>query len=149
MSVAKTSGGPFMRMLRRVIDGVQIGLMFAAAYAVIAIVLFVLSKGAALDHSFSVLGRVIAVYVAAGIVGGAIFGLLQPIVQWAIGAAVLGTIVAIPAYVGMRIAVHGLAAWTRGDTSDVLVLSLLLGSIGGVGLRHRLIKRGLWTPSKP
>ncbi len=130
-----------MKILRNAIDGVKLGLMFAAAFSVIAIAIFVLSWGAAFDRNFSMLARVIAVYVVGGLVSGVIFGLLRRLARWALGAAVLGVIVALPAYAGMRFAVTGFTPWTMQDTSDVLVLSSLIGCVGGVMLRHRLMKR--------
>ena len=138
------SGGS--RIVKNIVDGIKFGLMFAGAFSVIAIVLFVLSGGSALDRSLTTLARVIGAYAVGGVASGAVFGLLRPLARWAVGAAVLGIIVAVPTYAGMRFAVNGFTRWTAQDTSDVLVLSSLVGGLAGVMLRHRLIKRGLWTP---
>lgn len=135
-----------MQLVQSVVGGIKLGLMFAAAYTVIALGLFAITGGASLDRSAAMLVRVIAVYAAGGIVSGAAFGLLRPLARWMIGAGVLGMLLAIPAYAGMRFAVKGFVPWTAEDTSDVLVLSTLIGGIGGMLLRYRLIKRGIWTP---
>jgi hypothetical protein len=134
------------RVGENITDGVKVGLMFSAAFSLIALVIFVLSGGAAFDRSSGILIRVIAAYVVGGIASGAVFGLLRPLARWAIGAAVLGVIVMAPAYAGMRFAVQGFAPWTMEDTSTVLTLAGIVGSMSGIVLRHRLIKRGLWTP---
>jgi hypothetical protein len=134
------------RAISNVVDGVKLGLMFAAAFSVIASVVFILTGGSAFDRSVATLTRVIAAYVAGGIISGALFGILRPLARWAIGAAMLGIIVAVPAYAGMRFAINGFGLWTMEDTAAVLVLSSLIGGASGVMLRHRLIKRGLWMP---
>jgi hypothetical protein len=135
-----------MRIFKNIVDGVKVGLMFAAALSLVATALFVVSNGAAIDRSFAMLTRVITAYVVGGVVSGAVFGLLRPLARWAIGAAVLGAIVVTPAYAGMRFAIHGFIPWTVQDTSEVLVLSSLIGGLSGVMLRHRLIKRQRWSP---
>lgn len=134
------------RILRNITDGVKIGLVFSIAFSLIAIALFALSHGTVLDGSPFTLVRVIAAYVVGGVASGAVFGLLRPLARWTIGAAILGMIVMVPAYAGMRFAIQGFAPWSTSDTSEVLVLSSLIGGLSGVMLRHRLIKRGLWNP---
>jgi hypothetical protein len=47
------------------------------------------------------LGTVIATYLAGGLAGGAIFGLLLPLTTWRWGAVVVGTLVAAPFYFGI------------------------------------------------
>jgi hypothetical protein len=137
---------PERRMAGNIVDGIKIGLMFTVVFSVMAVVVFVISGGTVFDRSFSTLGLVIAAYLVGGIASGALFGLLRPLARWAVGAAILGVVAAMPAYAAMRFAVDGFTPWTADDTSTVLVLSSIIGGLGGLVLRHRLIKRGLWTP---
>ena len=70
---------------------------------------------------------IIATYFAGGIAGGAVVGLLLPLAQRRIGAAVVGVLAILPIALMTQFATLGLAPWHRNNAAVVVVGSLLLG----------------------
>lgn len=128
-------------------DGIKWGLAGGLGFSAIATGLFIITLGAALEHSAKLLGTVISVYLIAGPIAGTIVSLLRPLGRWAIGAAVIGACAAIPAYGGMMVAVEGPRHITWEDAQGFVILGGAIGAMAGVIVRHRLIKRGIFHPN--
>ena len=127
-------------------DGVKWGLIAGLGFAAIAAGLFILRLGAALNHSPTLLARVILLYLVAGPLAGIVVSLLRPLARWAVGAGIIGACAAIPAYAGMMIAVDGPGSIRSDGAWGFIVLGAAIGATAGVIVRYRLIKRGLFKP---
>ncbi|HEX6038582.1 hypothetical protein [Longimicrobium sp.] len=81
-------------------------------------------------------GRVVRSYLACGVGGGLVVGLLRPFIRNAWGAALIGFAAAVPCIIAFRVAVRGAGGWGPDDLLDVVVLSLVLGPLSGYRLWH-------------
>ena len=74
--------------------------------------------------------QIAAVYLASGILGGALIALLYPLKRWFLGAFLLGMLAALPAYLGLALLMRG---------HDPLPVTLTIGFVasffvgGGLG----------------
>jgi hypothetical protein len=128
-------------------DGIKWGLFGGLLLSAIVTGMFVLSLGAALDHSITLLAKVIVVYLVGGAFAGTVVSLLLPLARWTIGAALIGACAVIPAYGGVMIAFQGPRNVSWADLRDFLTLAAAIGAMAGMLLRYRLIKRGLYQPN--
>lgn len=75
--------------------GLWWGSRYAMAYAVVGTIIAIVNPDALKAYGMTLL-QLIGLYVASGLVGGAMFGLLLPLVQGQLSAAVVGFLVALP-----------------------------------------------------
>lgn len=110
--------------------GIQRGLILAATYALIALVIFALNPGA-FDANDTTLPEVLVIYFVAGLTGGAVIGIGRPFLSRKKTAYV-------PAVIAMTIAVFGTAvileghprSWTDAEWFGVIVGGPLFGVLG-------------------
>ena len=109
------------------------GLAVGVAYAAFAVAIFVLGAGGRSGHPGRELALVLALYLGGGVVGGAIVGLLWPIVADSVlGEGVVGAVAIFPLVAGYLVWEHGwFPASTSGEWMVALVTSALLGGLGG------------------
>ena len=100
-----------MRKLRRsgrrirsdIAWGVFAGLLMATFYSVVAIAIHAAKGSGAFDEAGITLGKALAAYWIGGAVGGAVLGLAIPLARNKLGAAIVGILVAIPAFVAIGV----------------------------------------------
>lgn len=118
--------------------GVRYGCIFAAFYSAIALAIFAFGGEQSFRTYGVTLGQTIALYIASGVLGGAVVGFLRPFTKSRSGAAFVGVLAAIPiTWMLMR---------TVGVNSpgELLVsvgaLSLFWGIGGGLSM-HRIFSK--------
>lgn len=115
--------------------GIVGGLVVAAIYSVWIIILMFVQGSVTL----TVRGQeqvngvvVIASYLVGGVGGGAVVGILRPLLARKAGAAIVGVIAAIPMILAVRVVLRGFQPW---DSEDAVVLGIscvILGVFGGL-----------------
>ncbi len=118
--------------------GILIGIFVAVLYSIVATAVYLITAGRAFEaHGLTLLSTILA-YFTGGILGGAVFGYMLPWTRKRVGAIVVGMITALPAGVGLNMAMRGPP--TRWDDSDIF--AVVIGSIilGG------LLGNSFWSP---
>lgn len=113
--------------------GVILGVAGAMVLSFIVLVIYGVRGPDTFDRLGISLGSAIGLYFVAGIIGGALLGLLLPLTVWRMGAAFVGIMVAIPLYFGAGILLGDFDFYTG------IILSVIVGGIVGYGL---------WLPPK-
>jgi len=108
--------------------GVRFGLTFIAYAAVI----FILRGSASAEGRVPSFAGVATIYLFGGIAAGSIVGMLLPLTRWALGAAAVGVIAAVPVYIFVRLVKEGFGDWATEDMVATLFLSLLVGVPTGI-----------------
>lgn len=106
----------------------------AATFTILIVAAIVGVRGGAVFERFgtTLLGAS-ALYLGAGVVGGAVVGLLLPITVWRAGSAVVGVLAAVPLYLGIAIVLPETDMWSG------LIAAVVIGGLVGYGL---------WSPPK-
>jgi hypothetical protein len=112
--------------------GVSWGVWFAAGYSLLASALFFLEGtllGQASRFSFP---AVISLYIAMGVIGGLIVGLLRPVARRRIGAIALGVLVGVVVYFFAGITTIGIQEFLSlpGVVSTLVIGSVIGGACG-------------------
>lgn len=126
-------------LLHRCRTGVGFGLVLASIYSAYVIVVFVASDGAVFERRGLSLGSTLLTYLAGGIVGGILYGVLAPLARWRFGAFMVGYIVAIPVCLGAAVALPDVDFGSR-VTWFALAIAPLAGGIVGY-------QQWGWSPS--
>lgn len=95
----------------RIRIGLEWGASFAAVYSAYVTLLWLLRGEGPFERADTTLGKVILAYFLAGLVGGAVFGLLLPMGRNRWGAALLGFLVALPVTYALGMAVEPPERW--------------------------------------
>ncbi len=98
---------PASRVLRDAGWGVAWGLGGACFFSLYVIGSYAFRGAAFLEHHGLTLAGVLAIYFGVGIVGGAVIGLLRPLLRWRAGAFVVGTAAAFPLAISLGVLKHG------------------------------------------
>lgn len=107
------------------------GIIVAALLSLVAVMVYGIRGPDVFERLGVSLPAVVTLYFLAGIIGGAVVGLLLPLTTWRLGASLVGAVAASPLYVGAGLLLG------HSDLVGGLVLAVLVG--GGVGY-------GLWEP---
>lgn len=137
-----TNAAPTRRVLS---DDVRWGLKWGMSAAFFFSAWVGLVRAASGTEPFDEIGlaleSVIAAYVAFGVVGGVILGLLRPLMKSQLGSALVGWIIAIIVYCGLAL-MTGTPPWQNGFIlSVVLFIALIVGGTGGIVHWRRHAKR--------
>ncbi|HEX5438980.1 MAG TPA: hypothetical protein VFW98_17645 [Gemmatimonadaceae bacterium] len=116
-----------MPLLQNLGWGVRWGLKFAVVYSAFALIALLFGGAAVFQHSGTTFVFAIGLYFAAGLVAGAIVGVLRPVTRGPIGAAIVGVIAAIPICVLTRFSIDR-SPWTIADTIAWSALAVLWGA---------------------
>ena len=108
------------------------GLAVGCAYSALATGIMVLGAVAG-GHTGRLWAQLVALYLAGGLAGGAVVGLLWPVAAGSVlGEGVVGAVAIFPLIAGYLVTEHGwFPHWTSGDWAVALVSSALLGGLGG------------------
>jgi hypothetical protein len=118
--------------------GTSGGLIGAALYSIIVLVVYAIQGPDALARDHVTLGSVLALYWAGGIIVGAIVGVLRPLTKVRLGAIAVGFIAALPVMAGASFLVDGVRGLLDPGSRFVSVFcSLVLGGYGGNMLWRR------------
>jgi hypothetical protein len=110
------------------------GVAVAGVYIAWVTVLYVLSRGSAFEAKDRSFPAIVLAYLFGGVLGGAIVGVLLPLVRYKIGAAFVGMIAFVPVGLGFRIVLVGFTPWQHDDTLMISTLAVLLGGFAGLVL---------------
>ena len=120
-------------MTENVKRGILVGLFFAAAYSLYVVVLYLLRGAEPFEAHHTTLPRVLGAYLFGGTTGGAIVGLLQPLIRNRITAIGVGILAALFVSLGLTIATNGLfSEWRSPEWITIAIMSILFGSYGGL-----------------
>ena len=108
--------------------GIQGGLFFAAIYIAWVTILFLVRGREPFDRLGVNLPVVVAVYLAGGVLSGAVIGLLRPFATRKVGAYLISIIAALPVLTGIAISLQGLPG--RWDLATRLVVPFLSVAFG-------------------
>lgn len=118
------------RFAKDLLWGVRAGLLMALAYGVVAFGGLALASDSA---SRSLAFRAIALYPIGGLIAGAIFGLLRPLLRWHFFAMCVGAVALIPAAIAVSIP---LAAALDLATKQAMGAAAMTGTILGAAIGH-------------
>lgn len=116
--------------------GVKWGLWFAGGYSLIALALFILQGTVVGQPSRFTLPVVIAFYWAAGIISGAIVGVLKPFARSRFGAITVGALVGTFVYFLAGLTVLGPSEFLSmpGVVSTLIIGPIIGGACGSASL---------------
>lgn len=108
------------RVRERIVVGVKIGLAAGAAFGIIALPFALFgaltgNRGGTVAGSWS-FGTTLVLYLAGGVLGGALVGLIWPIRRWWVGRRILGWLAVLPISLGTGRIVCGEAGWSADGT---------------------------------
>src|SRR5687767_16029003 len=94
--------------------GILVGLGLAGLYCAYAVALFALRGNTPFEAHNVPLAGVLAAYVAGGVAGGTMYGLLHPFARFALGRAFSGAVIGTIVFCGIYIVTEGLPHhWAR------------------------------------
>ena len=125
-----------MRFLERLRWGARVGAIFGLLYASLAVVIFLVGGQAPFEAGHSSFEKMIATYLVGGVGAGLIVGMLKPLTQSKVGAAIVGSLAAIPVGILLRFATGHPGPWQGTDTVVTLLFCAMLGAPLGVAYRR-------------
>lgn len=81
---------------------------------------------------------VVLSYLVAGLVGGAVVGVLKPLGRSVVGSALLGFLASMPVFLAFQYFDQGPAVWSTGRLIDMVLFACVLGAPLGVIYRRLL-----------
>ena len=124
------------RLIDRVAWGAQCGLALGVAFAVLAMVGWLLGAREVGNKLGIGLATIVLVYTAVGVLGGVLVGNLQPWTRHRTIAALLGFLIGLVLMAAIQGVTHGSGPWTSEDTIVLLIDGLLVGPAGGLIYRE-------------
>jgi hypothetical protein len=117
-----------MSIARRIILHAALGAVGGVCLTIYALAVHLLSRGAALQSRGLALAPLIVLYIGAGLLGGATFGLLAPLARHRLGAMALGFFAVLPLYAGAVILVVPRDEWSTVGLVLAVAAALLVGA---------------------
>ncbi len=121
------------RLRENLSTGVWWGSRYAFAYVVVGTII-ALARRDVLESYGLTLPGLIGAYVAGGIGGGALTGLLLPLVRGQFSAAVVGFLVALPVMLMFSVAMSPPDLWSSEGILSWVISAAFLGPLCGAGL---------------
>lgn len=119
-------------MIKNIIWGVMWGVLAALVCMSVALIRYVLQGEAPFLANGTTFVKLAKAYLAGGIGGGLVVGLLRPIARFEVGAFILGILTVFPMYVAISIAMVGpIQSWDGGDWFIAIIASLVAGIFTG------------------
>jgi len=135
------TGSKRLATIRRNIKwGVSGGLGIAACYCVWVIGIYLIRGDEPFTRQGATLGKVLAVYVWGGALGGLIVGLLRPMAEDEVGALVVGLLAGIPIAAGIVTCVVGWP-WSAKERHIFPMWVLIVGAVVGFLLSKKAEER--------
>ena len=125
-----------------IVAGVVVGLIYSA----VAVLIYVLSGPAQFQEEGIRVIDLAKVYIGGFSMAGAIAGLLLPLGRWAVGAALIGFLAALPAVTMIAITLWGWP-FTRHTIYTIGVASLVFGPTFGL-MMWRDARNGRFSPAE-
>lgn len=112
--------------------GLGHGLGFAVLYSLLVAILYAIRGARAFDRYATSIGSVIALYFAAGVIAGALVGIMRPLTASRGGSILVGTVAAIPVFLGVGVLISGsITAWDDDTWVPMLLAAFILGPVLG------------------
>lgn len=128
-----------MQMMRRTLLGMKWGMVMAAILCVWVLILIPIN-GSLIFRSNSGseyhAAAIMLVYLLGGILTGAVFGGMSPLLRTRIGAFCLGVLVMVPVGFGLLLADNQFASWSRTQSIALVIMALSFGGPGGMIIRE-------------
>jgi hypothetical protein len=120
------------QVLSRTVEGAKTGFLYGACYAIAGIVLLVIRGPRPFETAFGVSAPfAIILYLLAGVLAGAVVGILSPIGRSLVGKVFVGIVAMLPVSL-MYIAVREEGLRFQSMLTGAFIISLLLGTLGGM-----------------
>lgn len=118
--------------------GLGWGLSYAVIYSLFAGGLNLLSGGTNAEAYDLSIWAIIGTYCAIGVIGGALLGILRPLLTSVWGAMLVGVTIAFPVLVGFGTALYGLPTrWEPGLLPEFAYAAVFAGALGGYVQWHQ------------
>jgi hypothetical protein len=134
-----------LRSFDYVIWGLRRGLLFAGLLILFLLGQALLRYREIFSDGSIAPGRAVLLAVGAclagGVVGGAILGLLRPLLRSRGGATLVGILIGAMLGLSIRLTIDGVGPWTTGDVIQLAVFSVSLGGSCGFILSTALRRR--------
>lgn len=115
--------------------GIRWGVLFSLGFIAYIALLFLARGQAPFAEYGMTFGRLVTLYLGAGMASGAVVGVLRPLGRWFWGAAVIGFFAGVVVASCLMFLENGVFAWGAEDVVKVTVLGLVWGPAGGLMLR--------------
>ena len=121
---------------RRVLQSVGIALLVATALSLWTAGIYLIDGASAFEAHGTTPTIVVVTYFAIATLTGIIVGIMRPMAASPRGAALLGFLVAVPAFLMLRVAEGGYGNWSRLEIATMLIWATVLGAPLGVIYRR-------------
>ena len=119
---------------RNILRGVRTGVFIATAFSLVLTLIRVLVGSSAFDRIGASWLEIVAIYFLCLAVGGGAHGALVPLKRFAVGAAFLGFLFALPMYLGLatilRLGMAKVPPFHVALTIGIILSALVGGSVG-------------------
>jgi hypothetical protein len=133
MVAPKRKGRSMDSLGRRVSTGLRWGMRYAVVFSLMAVVATFVKGPAVLVPYRLTIGGIVALYLAMGLIGGVVFGVLMPLGRSLWGSVLLGLLVAIPVAFLVAVFVVPEGGYRRGEFLWCWISVSLLGPVCGAG----------------
>lgn len=125
---------------RRLQWGAKAGMAVALVLMLWAVGVYAFAGSAAFTSRGVSFWTTLVIYCVGGLLGGAVVGVMLPLVRWVLGAACVGMVATLPIGLVTMMVLKGAAPWGTVESVSVVLFVLLLG--GPLGLTYRRIYLG-------
>lgn len=125
---------------KRIVGGARLASVIMSPFTGLILLLLILNGGPVMIDGQGVetnVGLLLFTYPIGAAVAGALIGALLPLMRSALGAVVCGIIAMAPWMAGIAVTMdHGLTSWGTVDSFMVSIMSVVFGTIVGLGARE-------------
>lgn len=119
-------------VLKNVRWGITWGISLAGVFSAYVCTLALIHRSVRFDAYGTTVWLVVLCYIASGVIGGLVLGILRPITTILAGAIITGIASAVPFFIAVWVASDGLPRhWKPGSVEGIVLFSVILG--GGLG----------------
>ena len=112
--------------------GILRGLFLGSVYSAYVLLVYLIRGADAFSALGLTLGTLVAAYLGGGVVSGAVVGALRPLTKSHAGCIFVGTVAAVPTFLGVGLAMYGaFSQWTADDAGSVILAIAILGPLFG------------------
>lgn len=130
-----------MRIVWNLLWGIAWGIGMAAWFCLIALLIYAVAEVKGDTGAPTPLSLLMLAYTVAGVIGGAILGLLRPLARQWWGAMLVGVFVAFIAVLSVSVSLRGwFGEWAWLDWETSVVYACITGPLGGFLVWRRFVR---------